>query len=229
MNAFQKYTAEVLPKFHPLFAGLVWAASARSEDETRHVLNHLLVERDPENDLITRIVATDGRRLHIHTYDAGLFDDDLCDQMLEPGLWVVVAKSAKQIVITRSDEDLTYPDWGRVNPDHNPTRTAAVNAQTVGIVSALTGNIYAVDFMRQACGFGAGAKSETVHITYGSESPTSPMVIEHELGRALLMPIRLDDEEAEDEKSATMTLPHLGVEDTEESDENSPELTLNED
>lgn len=228
MNAFKKYTAEVLPKFHPLFAGFVWAASARSDDETRYVLNHVLVERDPDNDLITRIVATDGRRLHVHTYDAGLFDDDLCDQMIEPGLWVVVAKSGKQIVIARSDEELTFPNWSIIVPDYEPTRTAAVNAQTVSIVSARTGNIYAVDFLRQACGFGAGAKSDTVHITYGSESPTAPMVIDHELGRAIVMPIRLDDEEAEDEKAATRTLPNLVVEE-QETDEDQPEFTLDDD
>lgn len=224
MNYCKKYAAEVLPKMHPLFAGFTWAAAARSDDETRYVLNHVLVERDEENDLITRIIATDGRRLHVHTYDAGMFDDDICDEMLEPGLYEVVAKSGKQIVIARKDdEEQEYPNWRQVTTDYEPQHTHAVNAQTVGIVSARTGNLYAVDFLRQACGFGCGAKSETVPIAYGSELPQTCLVIEHYLGRAYLMPIQWQ-EEAEDEKAATGSLPNLRiVEDTDE-DETEPEL-----
>jgi hypothetical protein len=211
VNAFKKTAAEVLPKFHPLFAGFVWAAAARSDDETRFTLTHVLVERDTENEMIHRIVATDGRRLHVHTYDAGLFDDDISDQMLEPGLWEVVAKSAKHIIVTRcEDEDMQYPNWRSVATDHEPQHSAALNAQTVGIVAAKTRVLLAVDFLRQACGFGCGAKLETVHVQFGSEDPKAAMVIEHELGRAYVMPIKWENE-AEDEKAATSSFPQLHI------------------
>lgn len=224
MNLFKKFNAEVLPKFHPLFAGFTWAAAARSEDSDRLTLTHVLVEPDPDNDLITYIVATDGRRMHVHTYDAGMFDDDICDEMLTPGLYTVVAKTPKMIVIAHDEDGLEYPNWRQVTTDHEPQHTAAVNAQTVGIVSAKTGNLYAVDFLRQACGFGCGAKTETVHIAYGSEIPQTCMVVEHELGRAYLMPIKWDDEEAEDEKAATGSLPNLRVVEADDEEEDEPEL-----
>jgi hypothetical protein len=218
MNSFKTTDALAIPKMHPLFKGLLFAAAARSDDETRYTLTHILVERE---DLIARIVATDGRRLHIHEYDAGMFDSDICDDLLDAGLYEVIAKTKGTVVIAAAeDRELKFPDWRRIVPDYEPEHSAMVTDQTVGIFSAKTGVLLAVDFVRQACGFGCGG-DKNAHVTYGSEDKKGAFVIEHELGKAYVMPVRWDNGEAEDEKTATAKLP--GMEDEKSSDD-EPEL-----
>lgn len=200
MSPFKTTNALALGRMHPLFKGLLWVAAARSNDETRYVLNHILVERE---DLITRIVATDGRRLHVHTYDAGLFDSDICDDMLEAGLYEFIAKTKSALVVAKAeDTSLSYPNWRQVVPDYSPEHSAMVTDQTVGIFSAKTGVLLAVDFIRQACGFGCGGEAN-VPVTYGSEANDQAFVVKHDLGKAIVMPIKWDNEEAKDEKTAT--------------------------
>lgn len=208
MNAFKKTPAEVIGSMHPLFKGLQWVAVARSDDETRHTLCHVLVEQEG---LITRIVATDGRRIHVHEYYAGLFDTDIFDDLIQPGLYEIVAKSKKFIVITPCETDLDYPNWRQVIPDHVPTRTAAVNEANLSLICVRTGVVLAVDFLKEACGFGCGA-GHTQHVTFGSAGPMDALVITHELGKAVVMPIR-DIEGAEDEKQATAQLKGLNTDD----------------
>jgi hypothetical protein len=188
-----------------------FAATARSTDDDRFVLNHILVERDEENDLITRIVATDGKRLHVHAYDAGLFDNDICEEMIEPGLYEVVAISKKFLVICEPDaKDMTYPNWRAIVPKDFPKaawKRDVVQEQTTSKICMLTGALFATDFLIEACGLGL-SKTKDMPITYGQESPTSALVITHELGKAILMPMSFAKAES-DEKSATAALPNV--------------------
>ena len=61
MNKFGKTPADVIGELHPLFKGLMFVAAARSDDETRHVLNHVLVEREGIG-VVDVAVVRDGRR-----------------------------------------------------------------------------------------------------------------------------------------------------------------------
>ncbi len=211
MNAFGKTTGIILGKYHPLFAGLSFAAAARSDDETRYVLNHILVEQDAENELITRIVATDGKRLHVHTYDAGLFDNDICDSMLDPGLYEIVAISKKFVVLCEPDaKDLTFPNWRMVMPVDGSIRKwqqDAVNDQTTSKICMRTGALFATDYLVDACACSFG-KNKEQPVTYGQETPTTALVIKHDLGKAMLMPMRFDND-VQDDKAATAVLPNM--------------------
>ena len=219
MSPFKKTECEALGKMHPLFKGLLWVSTARSDDETRYVLQHILVEREG---LLTRLVATDGKRLHLHEYDAGLFEDDICEDMLEPGLYELVAKSKSALVVARCEDDsLRYPHWRQVIPDYSPQHSAMVTAQTVGIFSAKTGVLLAVDYIQLACGFGCGGESN-ITVTYGQECKGGAFVVKHDLGKAIVMPIKWGDEDAEDEKAATAKF--KGFEVVENEDEDEPEL-----
>lgn len=211
MNAFGKTTGIILGKYHPLFAGLSFAASARSNDETRYVLTHVMVEQDTENELITRIVATDGKRLHVHTYDAGLFDNDICDDMLAPGLYEVVAISKKFAVLCDGEPKVEeYPKWRGVLPDEASIwkwQKDVVNDQTTSKICMRTGALFATDYLVEACAC-SFAKQREQAVAYGQESPTSALVIKHDLGKAVLMPINFDND-VQDDKAATAVLPNM--------------------
>jgi hypothetical protein len=208
MNKFSKFPAEVVCELHPLFRGLLWTSAARSTDETRPALCLLNVEK---KDGIWLVVACDGRRLHLHTFDPGLFDDDI--DMLEPGLYEVIAKSTKFIVLAPSQDfnATAYPNWRAVVPEFTPEREDSINAQTISRIGIHTGVLLAADFTRDAIGFGYGRKKDdTVTIEYGSKSKADPFVIVHDLGKAIVMPMKM----------------HEGTEPAPESDiEATPELT----
>lgn len=196
MNKFSKFPADVICELHPLFKGLTWVACARSSDETRVAICHVFVEK---NGTEWRLVATDGRRMHIHEFDAGLFDTDI--DGLEPGLYEVVAKSSKFIVVAKSEElELkAYPNWRQVVPDFTPTRTDTFDARTLSKIGIRTGVLLASDFAADAIGFGSGyKKDDSVCVTYGSAGNGSPFVITHELGKAIVMPMKLDDDDKAD-------------------------------
>lgn len=191
MNKFSKFPAEVVCELHPLFKGLLWVSAARSSDETRWALNHVCVEK---TGLEWTLIATDGRRMHVHTFDAGLFDTDI--EGLEPGLYEVVTKTSKLIVITRSEElELpAYPNWRGVFPEYEPTISDVMDARSISKMGVRTGVLLASDFASDALGFGCGVKgSDSVHVTYGSSSEGGAFVIRHELGKAIVMPLRLDE------------------------------------
>jgi hypothetical protein len=193
MNKYSKFPAEVVCELHPLFKGLRWVAAARSSDATRHVITNICVEK---KDLEWTLVATDGRRLHVHTFDAGLFDTDI--EGLEPGLYEVIHVTGKFIVIARSEElELgAYPKWRNVIPDYEPEHDECVTSRTISRLAIRTGVLLASDFTLDAIGFGHGVKaSDPVEISYGSSAPKEAFVITHELGKAIVMPMRLDEEE----------------------------------
>lgn len=210
MNKFAKFPADVICEFHPLFRGLLWVSAARSTDENRSVLMNLNIERDG---LICHIVATDGRRLHHHTFDPGMFDTDI--EMIEPGQYEVIAKTAKLIVIAPCEESYNYPDWRKVVPDFNPNKSASINTQTISKLGIMTGELLAADFVNDAIGFKHGmGKDSSVHIEFGSSAKGGAFVITHELGKAIVMPLKMDDatptaptEEPKTEAEMTSPLP----------------------
>lgn len=194
MRNITKFDAEVITDFHPLFKGLLWVSVARSTDDTRYVLTHIHVEREG---LKTHIVATDGKRVHVHTFDPGLFDGDITP--IEPGNYEVIVRAGKKLVITpASDEELSFPNWRALLPTgHLAFFREVVTRASVGRIGIRSGVLLATDFALEACGFGHGfGKDESVHIEFASEGSGRPMVIRHELGKAIVMPMKLDDEKS---------------------------------
>lgn len=206
MNKFSKFPADVICELHPLFKGLMWVAAARSSDETRIVLNSVLVER---KGLECVIVATDGRRLHQHTFDPGMFDDDI--QMIEPGLYEVITKTTKLIVIAPSEIDASqYPNWRKIVPEFTPKMTDNLNARTISKIAIRTGVLLATDFVTEAIGFGHGRKKDDMaNITYGTPDPKGAFVIEHDLGKAVVMPLRIESDESSEAKSEVDATPDI--------------------
>lgn len=209
MNKFSKFKADVICEMHPLFKGLLWVSAARSNDESRMVLMNIQIEREGK---LCHIVATDGRRLHLHTFDPGMFDDDI--DMLEPGQYEVITKNAKLIVIAPSTENFNYPNWRLVVPDYKPQHSAVITSQTTSKLGIATGVLLASDFVSDAIGFKHGvSKDSSVVISFGSEFPKAAFVITHELGKAIVMPLRMDEqvpeEEAKNDVELTAPLPGL--------------------
>lgn len=205
-----KFAAEVVTEHHPLFKGLVWVAAARSTDETRRILTFVKIEKRED---IWYIVATDGRRMHVHEYDPGLFDEDI--DAPEPGLYEVVAKTAKLIVISEIDEE-GYPDWRAIFDPPEPEHWRNLNVETLSRIGIDTGVLLAHKFAADALGFGCGRKkTEMVDVAY---APTGledrgPFYFQHDLGQAIVMPLRQsedeDDEEGGDERDQTAEIEGL--------------------
>lgn len=210
MNKFSKFKADVICELHPLFKGLLWVSAARSSDETRAVLMNIQIERE---DKLCHIVATDGRRLHLHTFDPGLFDSDI--DMLEPGQYEVIAKSAKLIVVAPSEYGFNYPNWRNVMPDYEPKHSAVITSQTISKLGIITGVLLNADFVNDAIGYRHGvSKDSAVAVEFGSEFPAGAFVISHELGKAIVMPLRMDEKATEDDAKddVEMTGPLPGFE-----------------
>jgi len=196
MNKFSKFPADVICELHPLFKGLLWVSAAKSTDETRYVLCNVLVEREG---LECHIVATDGRRMHIHTFDPGMFDDDI--QMIEPGLYEVITKTGKLIVIAPSECGSTYPNWRNIIPDHKPENEDVFESRSISKMAIRTGVLLATDFVTDAIGFGHGRKKDqSTMVRYGTPEKSGAFVIEHDLGKAIVMPLRMDDGEYKTEE-----------------------------
>lgn len=211
MNKFGKTPAEVIGEYHPLFRALLWVAAARSSDEERLILNHVAVQRDG---LEYKIIATDGKRMHVATYDPGMFDDDIAN--IEIGLYEVIAKSAKFIVIAANDElELAkYPNWRSVLPSINTQYEERIESRTISKIGILSGTLLATDFAIEAVGFGCGHKKDAiVDVRFAANPHGGGFLIEHELGTAVVMPMRMDHDESEerpkDDAEATPIIPGL--------------------
>ena len=199
-----KFDAEVVTALHPLFRCILWAAQARSTDETRLALQHLHFEREGK---VCKIVATDGKRLHVGTYDPGMLDDDIA--VIEPGDYEVIAKTPKLIVLAPADPgDVSFPNWRGIIPgEANRLGSILLTRANVALVGMKTGRLLATDYAHQACGFGAGfGKDESVFVELSESGPESVVTIRHELGTAYVMPMRMDDaSEATPESEAAAT------------------------
>lgn len=210
MNKYGKTPAEVIGEFHPLFRSLIWVAAARSDDEARPILNYILVQRAG---LEYKIVATDGKRIHVATFDPGMFDEDI--EPIEIGLYEVIAKSPKFIVISADDslDHNKYPDWRKVVPPLNLKHSDTIESRTIAKLGIATGQLLATDFAIEAVGFGHGFKKDsTVSIEFAASQDGGAFVIKHELGTAAVMPMRLvHDAESppKDDAEATPEIPGL--------------------
>lgn len=211
MNKFGKTPAEVIGEYHPLFRSLLWVSAARSSDEERFILNHVCVQRDG---LEYNIIATDGKRLHVATYDPGMFDEDIAN--IEIGLYEIIAKSAKFIVIAANDDlELSkFPEWKRILPKFRASHTERIEARTISKLGIVTGTLLATDFATQAVGFGNGyKKDDIVDVNFAADPTGGGFLIEHELGKAVVMPMRMHEQEGEerpkDDAEATPVLPGL--------------------
>jgi len=208
MNKFQKIDAVAIGEFHPLFKGLMWVAAARSTDETRYAITTINVERAGEE---WKLVATDGRRLHVATFDAGLFSDDL--QMIEVGLWEVITKTNKLIVIAPAEMSTTYPDWRAIMPPPRPFYREQVSANTTSKLGVRTGVLLNSAFVADAIGFGTVVKkTDNADIEFSADpSGDGPFMIRHEVGTSVVMPMRIDEAEEhearEEEDTGTDDLP----------------------
>lgn len=203
MRNITKFDAEVITDYHPLFKSLRWVASARSKDDERFILQHVHVER---LHMEYCIVATDGKRMHVGTFDPGMFDDDI--SAIEPGDYEVVACAAKKIVLAANDEAGNYPNWRQLMPDGLPVTGDVVTRASISRLGIRSGVLLATDFVLDACGFGNGfGKDDSVHVEFASEREGGPFLIQHELGKAIVMPIKMDSDTAASEEDATTEIP----------------------
>jgi hypothetical protein len=155
------------------------------------------------------MVATDGKRLHLSEMDPGMFDDDI--QPLLTGLYEVIAKSAKYIVIARNDEeDIKYPQWQQLLQDRDPEYYDIVTSRSISRLGIRTGQLLATDFAIEACGLGHGfKKDEDVAIEYSPCPNGGGFLITHELGKAIVMPLRMHDMSEAPPKDDAQATPHI--------------------
>lgn len=204
MKNITKFEAEVITEYHPLFKSLLWVSIARSKDDDRFILQHLHVER---NGIDYHIVATDGKRLHVGTFAPGMFDDDISE--IEPGEYEVIARNAKKIVLARADDAGDYPNWKQLMPEEIPVMREVVTRASISRLGIRSGVLLATDFVLDACGFGNGfGKNDSVHVEFASERPGGPFLIQHELGKAIVMPLRMENG-ADADKSDTEATPEI--------------------
>jgi hypothetical protein len=84
--------------------------SCVSNDPTRPVLHHVLVEAGEES---IQIIATDGRRLR----------SDRFDMEVSPGLYEIKANTARGIYLVKSRSRMTFPNHRQVIPSLKPKNT----------------------------------------------------------------------------------------------------------
>jgi len=182
--------AVVIPRHYIAFPSLSFVAGAISKDETRYVLNHIEVKK---RGMISTYAATDGRRLHVAELDPGLFDDDI--DVLEPGLYLLISKSTKFLVLQKSEEKLQYPDWQIILGDYEIGDNLAevcevADSGKIGEVMIRTERLVDTSFLSAAMGYGTSRKA-TEHVEINFEArPDGPVIIAHDHGTALVMPLR---------------------------------------
>ncbi|MES2995879.1 MAG: hypothetical protein V4733_03625 [Verrucomicrobiota bacterium] len=192
MNKFEKIDCFAIGEMHPLFKGLGWVAAARSDDEERDALQHVLIEREGET---WHMVALDGKRLHHAEYDAGLFSDDL--DMLGAGLWEVIVKNNKVIVVAESECAVSsFPDWRKTLPKSRPFYTDQVKNQTISKISMRTRALLNTDFVADAVGFGTICKkNDSMGVEYFADGDDGPVCIKNDVGTAVLARMKIEDAE----------------------------------
>jgi hypothetical protein len=196
--------AIVVTKGWLAFPNLAFICGAISKDETRWVLNHIEVTKVG---LRTVFAATDGRRLHIAELDPGLFDDDV--DTLDPGLYLLISKSAKFIVLKKSDENLNYPNWrglmdGYEIGDNLAEVCDVADSGKIGEVMIRTERLVDTTFLAAAMGYGTSRKAgDKVALNFEARPDNGPVIIAHDHGTALVMPLRrvVDESLPEEEQS----------------------------
>lgn len=223
--------AVVIPKGYLAFDSLAFVTGAISKEEDRFVLHHIEITR---RDLITVFAATDGRRLHLAQLDPGLFDDDI--DVLDPGLYLLIAKSAKFIVLRKTtDTKLTYPDWRSLTGDYelgdNLAEVCSIaDSGKIGEVMIRTGKLLDTAFLAAAMGYGSSRKpNSAVHLNFEvGNTEAAPVFLAHDHGTALVMPLRRTKEDSADGENEYETTPIAAFNPPDATpDDNEPELPEN--
>ena len=166
-------------------AQLSFVAKAMSTDPLRFVLQHVLIDGDT-------MAATDGRRLHYCTMGTDRPGG------IKDGLWRVL-KLGAVAWLDRNEESLSYPKWRDVIPDTTLCACVAFPDGIPGIcdlpwqiMNALTratnGGTFNSGYVADAMPMRFSTKTEV----YGTDS-TSAALLVHDLGSAVLMPMRVSD------------------------------------
>ena len=194
--------ALVISKGYLAFSSIAFVTGAISKDEQRYILNHIEVTK---RGLCTVFAATDGRRLHVAEMDPGLFDDDI--ETLDPGLYLLIAKTAKFIVIRKTEEiNLKYPNWRSIMEPYeigdNLAEVCTIgDSGKIGEVMIRTKRLLDTAFLASAIGYGTSRKAgELAHINFEARADEfGPVIIAHDHGTALVMPLRRTEHEDEGE------------------------------
>lgn len=96
------------------FARMKSMLACASKDSTRHVITKVLVETLEDGITIT---ATDGRRMR----------SDRFNLEAEAGIYDIKVNSGKLIMLTECQEELVYPNYSQVIPNHNPENAYALH------------------------------------------------------------------------------------------------------
>ncbi len=221
MNSSRIADAILIPKNYIAFPSISFVVGALSKDETREVLHHMEVTKEG---LITRYAATDGRRLHVAELDPGLFEDDI--DILDPGLYLLIAKSTKFIVLQKTDEVMKFPDWKIILGDYeigdNLAEVCDVSdSGKIGEVMIRTERLLDTGFLAQAMGYGLSRRpQEPVCVNFQARENNGPVILAHDHGTALVMPMmrKEPDPTLEDEAETYETAPIEGVKETPNDD-----------
>lgn len=182
--------ALVIPKHYIAFDSIAFVCGAISKDENRFVLQHMEVAR---RGLVTSYAATDGKRLHVAEIDPGLFDDDI--DVLDPGLYLVISKASRFIVLQKSDAKVDFPNWRMLLGDHEIGDNLAevcevLDSGKIGEVMIRTERLLDTTYLAQAIGYGTSRKAgDLVHLNFEAREDGGPVVLAHDHGTALLMPM----------------------------------------
>ena len=214
MNKFGITQSLTIGEFHPLFRSILWVSAARSDDETRLALTYVHVEREG---LDYHIVATDGKRMHVSTFDPGMFDEDF--ESIEAGSYDVVAKSTKFIVVAVAEDAPKFPNWRALMPAKGEREMLSerVCSRTISALCIRTGVLLATDFLIDAIGYGNGFKKDSYVSVEFAQDPCGkgPFLIQHELGRAVVMPMGMRNQESaeppKDDSEATPEIPSIAA------------------
>jgi len=183
--------AVVVPKHYIAFDSLAFVCGAISKDEQRYVLNHIEVKR---NGLKSTYAATDGRRLHIAELDPGLFDCDI--DVLDEGLYLLISKSSKFIVLQKSEDSLKFPNWksilGKYEIGDNLAEVCEVaDSGKIGEVMIRTERLIDTAYLAAAIGYGSSRKvGDAVSLNFEAWDDNGPVILAHDHGTALVMPLR---------------------------------------
>jgi len=166
----------------------LWVIKALSTDATRPAIHHICVDESGE------IVATDGERLH-------KWKPEALPAELTPGVYKVLSKSAKLVVLENISEDSSFPDWKAVVPkDHNHKALIGgsmgiKNQSCCGVV--LLETVTPLDFghVAEALGYGT-VQRKSMHLkgatcTWEDDTGKNPVCLFPEVDKqAVIMPLR---------------------------------------
>lgn len=164
-----------------------WVASALSTDVERRVVLTYLYATDG------KLVATDGRRLHMLDLKPNDFE-------LENGLYSVVSSTAKQVMLKKDDEAGNYAHYEpllasksrEIEADFASVSSEDINSK----VTKSTGKIFKNSYIVEAIGFGTILKKSTKKTEWDYSfnlnlfEAGDAILIETDDRTALVMPMR---------------------------------------